>query len=334
MKRNSGVEGELEEPYKLSGEVNLTNVHKVLAKDLLKVKAQRNLVTLQDTVLLYDAIEKMAYEKVLSLPVLKGNKFVGFLDVVDIVKFSISHFNKDFTNINEVLQHFDKKSEKFSSTPVSSILKAPKPKETISEETTFIEILDTLKSGIHRVLVFPHGDVGLAPVGIITQSDIVKVLYHNEIIFERQTALRLKKTNIPKPVTVTVPVTSTVYSAFNTLIENNYSAVPVTSLDKSDPEAPGRLLLNLSASDIRGLGVVCSFQSLAYPVDKFFLAFRKTLPPPVTVTLNNLVQLVIAKMVLFGIHRVWICDNEHEHVTHLVSMTDIIDYISHVIKNQ
>lgn len=106
------------------------------------------------------------------------------------------------------------------------------------------------------------------------------------------------------------------FDAFRLLGDEYVTALPI--VDKES----GKLLANMSASDLRGL-TVPKLRFLNETVETFLTAQMGGIRAPVSVkssaTLAQVIQLVVEN----NIHRVWLTDDKEKPVG-VVTLTDII----------
>eukprot|EP00854_Cymbomonas_tetramitiformis_P024930 gene24930-30397_t len=117
-----------------------------------------------------------------------------------------------------------------------------------------------IQSPVHRSVVFD--DQG-AVVNILSQSDVLRYVYLNKDSLRTLISQTLRQLNVPTPSVSKLPSTTPALKAFHYMYSIGVSALAV--IDEID----GRLVDNLSASDLRGLSSAI-FGCLAMPIDEFW----------------------------------------------------------------
>jgi len=186
-------------------------------------------------------------------------------------------------------------------------------------------LIEVFARGIHRApIVSPQGNM----MGLLSQSDVIamldKPMREERLLEEGLGPKTLKELGLGVSEGImTMSVTTQTILAFWVIYFNKISAIAVV-------DSEGRLLGNLSASDIRGIGGSARrFSSLLLPIGEFLqLDGPEACRAAITCTLDTTFEQVIALLARNKIHRVWVVDNDRP--IGLVSLTDIMLVITRV----
>lgn len=180
--------------------------------------------------------------------------------------------------------------------------------------------------GLHRVCITHDANIEDRSqlLGLVSQTDVIRFLVSHFAEF----AAHLKGATVEaqwackKLVSVKPDTLASV--AFETLVDQKVSAVPV--LDDQ-----GRLLTSFSASDLRGMEPGNIFRHLQEPVVSFLrhVEVRRGYPERAQIScrLGDKLVAVMEKMLHFKIHRVWVVDERNVAIG-IVSLTDVFTRLS------
>jgi len=285
--------------------------------DRVKVKEickSHSIVTLDAKDPIGKAMEILAQRGITGAPVwdAESKKFIGFVDTLDLTMF-ISYLY--YENFQRHPHLYDPKelSRRFA-LPVQDVINASKrdPFWTVDAgETVGFLINNFLKAGIHRVPVVENGNV----IGIVSQSDVVKLLAKNHPNIASLANKKLYQLGLDKHPVVTVKNDDSLIDAFNTILRNDISGLAVVDFQN------GRLLNNLSASDLKGI-TETNFFRLEAQLHQVFNATPNKKPPVACSRFNTLGE-VIGQLEKTGVHRVYVVDEELKPVG-VISLTDIM----------
>jgi CBS domain-containing protein len=287
------------------------------------------LVQLDASMPLSAALKRLAHENILSAPVWDNGRWAGFVDVIDIMAFaiqlSIPLEEREFRHLatpDDWIRFFKDQQrvrqfgDRFFNAPLGDVLHAS-GRATFSPvhgDTPLYQVLDSVFAiGIHRAPVTEETKSIIT--NLISQSDVVNWLLRNQILLGDLPFRTLKELNLGITEVVKVTPDQPAGLAFELMHKLGVSAVAVIH-----PKT-GSLIGNLSASDIRGLSTADA-GSLALPIMDFLMQRKAKLRPPVTVTPSTPFEVVLSKLALYRIHRVWIVD-EKEHPIGVVSLTNV-----------
>lgn len=274
------------------------------------VANKTNLVTasLSDTV--ETVLGKLLLHNIISLPLLnESGQFVGIISLHDIVLDMVWRpEERAHTAANLTRQVRD----------VFALREEAKHLWMFQATDNLGTIIDTFSSGVHRALVPQKDDTTKhTRYVMLSQSDVVKFLAQNLDQFKDLTNKTLTQLKIGEKKTETITPDMRTFDAFKLLGDEYVTALPI--VDKES----GKLLANLSASDLRGL-TVPKLKFLDESVETFLTAQRGGIRTPVslkpTATLGQVIQTVVEN----SIHRVWLID-EKEKPIGVVTLTDIIN---------
>jgi len=279
------------------------------------------------------ALKKLEERKVISAPVVYGDKnincgkFVGLLELSDIVTFSIS-LHQSFSKKEVFMENLDDllvEGNLFFGEKVSSILerKAKEPYH-VEYSTPLLSIIEEFSSGHYRAGVVLD-DQGF-PANIISQSDVIRFLAKNSTtvrgIFDEITVEDLfSRYSIgSKDLKCVTPLTS-VMEALQLINSSSIGAVAVVE-DKNTR----KIIANFSSSDIRVLSEPWNYRLLGQHVKNFLeLLSKKYKTGPITCTLKDSLDSILNKMAQESIHRIYVVD-DGERVNGVISFTDVMKY--------
>jgi len=267
----------------------------------------------------------------LSVPVLQKtkNKYYGFVDMYDIVKFVVEFFgtSEELRNSDDWMK-LAEASEEFQKKTVNDIMKYPLSKRNpffpIHSGYTLFCAVEALsrEKGLHRV---PVVDDERKLITVITQSQIVNILHRNlDILGEKKDKPMNQMENYFEDV-VCINEEDTTLEAFKIMVEKNVGALAV--IDKE-----GKLTANISLRDLKAMSTDTRlFWRLYQTVHNFLLKVRKENNETsgdrprtvVTVKPTDTLETVIKKLAEYKIHRVYIVD-DHKKPVGVVSLKDVL----------
>jgi len=277
--------------------------------------------------------DELRLHNILSLPVYseETNEFVGIANVADIALFiawgSVDLVRKQTEDKPQMSEMELVPRLKFADRPIVEIF--------ISDETSYFcifdasdsvySVLEPFSKGYHRALV------RLTPQAskpedyrLLTQTDIVRFLFSNRDKLDQtllsqtvaQAGLVQGRKNM---LCVSEDEALNVLQAFRRMTQRDMNCIGIC--DKS-----GRLVCNLSASDLRGMAPD-RLKMLLLPVRDYLTAmYGETLCHklyPITCAPDAKLAAVMESALAHKVHRVWVVD-ETEQPVGLVSLSDII----------
>jgi len=310
----------------------------------------KELITVKPTNTVEEVLKLLNDNTIVSVPVIdenlkpgelnkNGTPFLGIVSVIDLITaFAFqpvfSTYDTD-SGLNEI------KEETFSTITEAQrrVLNAPVSKYLgLSDETKTLwcfdekdpvnKLLDVFSVGVHRILV-SHKSATTPYWSFLSQTDVLRYLkvqsYRRqsqvgEIFLSRLTDLKLVGNNSSggeEKKIKTIAENSSAITGFRQMISNNeLSALPIVN-DK------GQLMGTLSSSDFRGIGLD-NFKNSLLPVNRFIVLSRGGKKQhQLTVRSDEVLSSVVDKLLLRGVHRVWVVDQDNKPIE-VVSLTDII----------
>lgn len=308
---------------------------------LLKVKAERLRPKGRGTVMSVHRLDTVAHasnilltHNFLGVPVLNvNNKFYGFLEQKDIVKFIVNLLFRDFSetqlaNIDQVFQS----AETFANTVVADVMPYPvklrSPNFIASQGSSLYTAWEILsKEDVHRL---PVVDKDGAIVDIITQSMLIDFLWQN--LDKIGSVADTKVSNLfggyeGKQV-ISIHDTDKTYNAFRKMIAEHVSGLAVVDADN-------RLVDNISFRDFkRTHSEARTFWRLWDSVSEFKARSDAEHPPPMKfdkplyVLGTDTLSTVIEQMATKHVHRIYeVSDKTSMRPVRVISQRDVLSAI-------
>jgi CBS domain-containing protein len=267
-----------------------------------------------------DSIEtvlgKLCVHDLLSLPIVDAGsgQLLGTVSILDLLVFLAwgPYFESGELDKSTAtsLKNLDR--------PITQLLglTAESRRLWIAEPTmTLTTLLEPFSKGIHRVLVPQKDDDGKSTARILSQSDVVSYIYRNkqeipQIISKKLSELGIK----PKPV-ISISKDTSALEGFKTMTVEKVAALAITDNNN-------KLIGNLSASDLRGI-TTRRLKKVVDPVTEFLETMHGALRDPITITLNDTLEIAMFRLVDQCVHRLWVVDDNKKPIG-CVSLTDII----------
>ncbi|EFA82202.1 hypothetical protein PPL_04625 [Heterostelium album PN500] len=262
-------------------------------------KRNRKLVTIKGNETIINAMEIMAKNQILSLPVVEPEnekEFMGFIDMVDIIHSILCYYT---TNENTKNCENQSKYDNFIPVDFRGTLR-----QLISE---------VFQKDIHRVIVFNDDADG---IGILSQTDMIKYFLENldslgECVHKSVDELKLIDNKV-----ISMHENGISIHAFYLML---FHAVPGIAIVNENND----LVSSISLSDLRGLNAD-SYPNLLKPTGEF-LNNKKT----ITCTKETSLEVLMLTMFEHKIHRVWVVDSkESKKCIGVITMVDIMKYFA------
>jgi len=270
----------------------------------------------------------------LSVPVLQKtkNKYYGFIDMYDIVKFVVEFFgaSEELKNTEDWFK-LAEASEEFQKKTVNDIMKYPlstrNPFFPIHSGYSLFCAVEALarEKGLHRIPVI---DEERKLITVITQSQIVNILQKNLDILGEKKDKPVNQMDRYFEDIVCVHEDDIAIEAFKIMVEKNVGGLAV--IDKE-----GKLAANISLRDLKVMSTDTRlFWRLYQTVHNFLLKVRKENNETsgdrprtvVTVKPSDTLETVIKKLAEYKIHRVYIVD-DHKKPVGVISLKDVLHEI-------
>jgi CBS domain-containing protein len=248
---------------------------------------------------------------IMSVPIIlkkdQNWRYFGFVDVYDIVKFTLEHFGSGPT---AEAGYWEKvlKSEEFYNTEINKIMMWPlskrNPFHPVKQGYSAWAVLEPLaRENIHRIpIVSEDGQI----VNLVTQSQVIRVLNDNIAQLDGKLTRPVSSCKRFFKDVIVVQEETTALEAFKLMVESHHGGVAVVN-------AAGGLVGALSLRDIKAVFADGSkFERLFLSVNKF-LQFVKDVgvddKRPRTVvfaTQDDCITKVIRLLAEQKVHRVFI----------------------------
>jgi len=293
--------------------------------DFIKWRAQgdnqetnKQLIYANSTESVRAAVQLLRDHNILSVPVWDNEEktFIWFLSILDVLRFCMT----------------DGERADSSKTPYEFSLRDMIPTlgedesgmvQTVMKSSSLSSVMEWFTLGVHRVLVQDDNATTDQPSGfVVSQSDVVRYLYHHDKdlskdadqTIEEHGFLKSDAPSIGPKKLISIESSKSALEGFQLLFVNRTNAVAVV-------DSEGKLVGNLSASDLRGVKATEVEQLLSTPV----LDFLKTQSHTALVVCkpSSTLRQVIHMLVEQRVHRLWVVDDNH-HMVGLVTLTDIV----------
>jgi len=265
----------------------------------------------------------------LSVPVFSKikKKYFGFIDMMDIVKYIVSHFGKDRLSQDKPFWDLVKEEKAFETKTVNQLMTYPlsnrnpfKPVLPSFSILCVFELLARYRS-LHRVPVI---DVDRQMLNLITQSQLVSFLAkHISLLGSKRSKEIVKCQHFFKHVISVSEETRTI-DAFEKMVESNVNGIAVVN-------EKGALTGNLSVRDLKVISPDARlFWRLDQSVKATLARIQKESDPKhprprrvVAAKSHDTLGSVIETLAVNRMHRVYIVDSKKMPVG-IVTLRDIL----------
>eukprot|EP00030_Apusomonadida_sp_AF-17_P005891 a676594_640.p2 GENE.a676594_640~~a676594_640.p2 ORF type:complete len:332 (-),score=150.69 a676594_640:58-1014(-) len=283
---------------------------------------EKQLIEVRHDTTVAEVLRIMKEHDILSVPVrgpaadrtTPGNpdECLGIVNLVDIVNYCIFSIAEGDEYLRVNLSNLDRLDQWASS--VVGVFSTEGASEwsfkTYANSDLLSEVMYPMAAGVHRVLVFnpeTHREA------LLSQTDVVRFIHENR---DRVDQTVLNGTIAPRGSVLTMHSDQRALVGFRRMCQHDRSSIAIVDAD-------GKLVGNLSLSDLRGLDRA-TFGDLGDPVLAFLAARAEgVVKPVVSVAPDASLGSMIAKMLSNKVHRVWVVDAENRPVGQ-VSMSDVI----------
>jgi len=280
---------------------------------------RKDLVSVHTTTNISDAIEVMAKQKLISVPVVEpgSNTCYGVVDLLDIIQYILSAAPNPETIQAHQLRSLEINGKAMSWGDVRKAIESSgKDRFTpIYPESDVFKMVSIFSNGIHDFPIVDHND---NLVGLVTQHAMIrhfnKCLNTEQFKYIGDKSIEYLEMNKGQ-VIVSVKDTYSVLFALYGMKRKQVSALAV--VDKN-----GKLVGNFSVSDLRGL-LQEEFPNFLLRVDEFLKKFHPQSMNPLFCKLSDSLKSVVHKLSQRHVHRLWIVDDDLTPVG-VVSITDIM----------
>jgi len=297
----------------------------------------RGAITVQTENTLPIAFKTLIDENVLGAPVVTGssNKFYGYIDLMDLVCYTITLFPPTMNPIKDSISDFFRKEEKFNQTTVREVIEFMKPgytlrrdkmAETIPKSHSLLHALEYIvRTGASRAaLVNDHEQVD----GIISQSMLVGWIY-NHLDSNVKAISQVPVIQFARSSVVTIDENQPAINAFKIMAETKISGLAI--VNKS-----GELVDAVSVRDLRGMAPSADqFLRLWHPLKDFKREIRVlySTKTPMWTDLFLLPSDTFRKAITMfdeeRVHRLFIVRSSTDRVpTHMVTQRDLLNFVT------
>lgn len=166
---------------------------------------------------------------------------------------------------------------------------------------------------------------GMRVTGVVSQSDVVATILANKAVLGEAANKTVEELELDDGAVFTVSQTTPALTAFGTLVRDKKSSVGIVDED-------GKLVGNLSVSDVRALRSPEAFASLLLGVDDFLRQARGPATPRgtgavVTVTAKTTFLQVLESLTPKHLHRVYVVDADNKPVS-IITLTDVLRIVA------
>eukprot|EP01117_Protostelium_nocturnum_P012860 TRINITY_DN4763_c0_g1_i1.p1 TRINITY_DN4763_c0_g1~~TRINITY_DN4763_c0_g1_i1.p1 ORF type:complete len:265 (+),score=86.55 TRINITY_DN4763_c0_g1_i1:480-1274(+) len=257
----------------------------------------------------------MANRKVTYAPVFdhSTNKFVGFLDTLDLSVFVA----KTFSENQKLHPHLydPKEIHNTFAKPIKEMINASKQDPFLPVPLTSSlsrVIKELMQNRVHRI---PLSNEAGEVVGLVSEMDIISFIHSNIKLFPGIGKKKLEEVGLSSGVVISITNDSALMKAFTTILEHEVSGLAVVDFKT------GAIIDHLSASDLRGIDEQ-SFYKLEAPYHQVFSLSNFKKMPVITCSTSSTVAEVMGLMVNNGVKRVYLTDSEQRPLN-VISTTDI-----------
>jgi len=294
-----------------------TPIHELLpSQQLIVIDSQERLPR---------SFEILIENNIYSAPVYDASqkKYIGFLDLVDVVKFIGNIISETQTN-RDILTLVHQESI-FASAITGDVV-------NISNRNAFVPLNDSdtlgdairiLGSGIHKIPILKNGKLWQ----VLTQSYIIHFMYKNMSKLGPFVDYPLKDLHLGYPKEVySVHPTDRAYEAFLLMAKHGVSAVPIIGQHQE-------IIANISAKDLKLILKEELFNKLYLTAMEFVQNLKSeelmATNPSIVCRPTDLIKTVITSLAFLKIHRLYVVDEKNRPIG-VVSLGDILQKIMEV----
>jgi len=241
---------------------------------------------------------------------------LGFVDVLDLMVYildSVSESTKDITK--ETIQNLKWEGQCFSRVASGDLINYSNndPFVTASPNTNLLECV-TLFAKAHRLAVMDGNKI----INVISQFDILEFLATRGILIGHKVDRPIVQAGLGPLGASSVKKDVNVIDVLRYMKNSNLSGVAVVDND-------GKMIANFSAADLLGLNEN-NFQLLSLPVHDYLTRIHGFPKPPVFCNVNDTVEVVMLRMLVHKVHRIYITD-ESMSASGVITLTDLMQFL-------
>eukprot|EP01103_Thecamoeba_quadrilineata_P015943 TRINITY_DN5189_c0_g1_i1.p1 TRINITY_DN5189_c0_g1~~TRINITY_DN5189_c0_g1_i1.p1 ORF type:complete len:342 (+),score=54.64 TRINITY_DN5189_c0_g1_i1:7-1032(+) len=260
-----------------------------------------------------------------SAPILRKNqnKFMGFLDLADVLQCIVHHFGRERLEKSEDFWKLMQQEDIFQKRTVNDIVVHP-----ISKRNPFVDVkrehsvrfaaeILAREQHIHHI---PIIDNNRHLIAILSRSRIVRFLYDH--IDKFSDLYNLPVSNMSLSTVTSIHENEETIRAFQKMIEHSTQGIAVV-------DNLGKLVNNISLRDLKLVASDCRmFWRLYQRVGSFLTKVKedeKEMRPKEVVTcrVNETLGDVFEKVVKTNVHHLYVID-DHQRPTHMITLRDLI----------
>mmetsp|Transcript_27440 Transcript_27440/g.60021 ORF Transcript_27440/g.60021 Transcript_27440/m.60021 type:complete len:324 (-) Transcript_27440:770-1741(-) len=293
---------------------------------------QQALAALTTSATIADAFKVLHEKHILSVPVTdQKGEYVGAVSVNDIIRaLHVSmeanfgpHYAEEVASLQQE-EAADKAlttvGEYFSSKTVESLVHVADMWMKGDTATTLLSVILNgfhVKGKVHhRIFVCEQAGASTwHPSHVVSQSDIVTLLWQHRDKLGADASKTVEELGLTSGAVFCIEKSAPALTAFHHMAVDHKSSVGVV-------DAAGKLIGNLSASDIRELPPT-QFGLLLKSVEEFEVAVNGKFRPAVSVTAGTTFVQLLEALVSQKLHRVYVVDTENKPVS-IITLTDVL----------
>jgi len=265
---------------------------------------------------------------ILSAPVIENKKFIGFVDVLDIVGLTLATYRENLSLFFENSAKAKFVESEFFKKPVTAALNFSEVDTTVCVSDA-LSVYDVVKvfidprrrNRLHRVAVVNYDEPQHPSiVNVLSQSDLIALAVANLHLFPDSLISQPLSSLGVIHGTLMCRIDSPFVDTLEVLYRNRVSGVALVDQD-------GHISGNLSASDLRGLSAK-SFQYFNTSTMLFMVKGTKSdFGPPISVGYDTSLGDALKKLREYKIHRLFVADTS-EHIQGMISLGDLIHLLA------
>jgi len=303
-----------------------------------KTETPDTFLTIRSDLTIRRTLDTLNVHDLIALPVThyETGKFLGFVDVLDIMAFLLSTWRIRGASIWDP-SHFP--AAKFFETPIAQVINFSGQDGTyvIRESASIGELIHlfcipVLHRRLHRVAVISSGGQGKGKtrkaqkseekiINVLTQSDLVALLFRQRHLLSSELLKgTVKSLHLSRPC-ISVRLDSPFVDALDTLVRNHISGLALT-----DHEF--HFSGSFSASDLRG-AKLDTFTFFDHSVTAFLAkgTSSRGKGPAIRCGVSSTLEEVLRFVVTERIHRIFVSD-EFDHPIGVISLGDILTLVN------
>jgi predicted transcriptional regulator len=280
----------------------------IYARFLLDLRIERSpystFVTVTENDTVQSMLNKMAANKILSIPVSYSSQKWGLISLLDLAKVLLYR-------INDIEQFYSETIGKNFTFNLES------PTLELQNDPKLTDLIKLLGIGHHRVLVTNGGD----PVGLLSQMDVIRFILKNlHLIPEKLRLTAISSLTKHTQNVISVKETDKFVDALQVIVTHDFYGIGVVNKEN-------KLVGNFSVSDLRG----CSAEELKHclnlSVHGFFNRTKSfLLKDLITCNSSDTFETALSNMVFRHVHRVYITNNDKVPIS-VFSASDAVNHI-------